>query len=178
MASSQQARLCQPQKRLFSRHILFEGGLRECSKRWTLVCEQPLLIYQVLGARLLTIFCKSLLSGYMDLASRTTYKVLRTICTSRDRRSHWSVLRVDTYTEAESRGWFAPLCVQINFEEHIVKLLQIGGKDRVVLYEGINSLFFSCGCVSHKSESCPSAWEHRRKLVEKKVMWCRLVKRG
>lgn len=48
-----------------------------------------------------------------------------------------------------------PRCVQINFEEHIVKLLQIGGKDRVVLYEGINSLCFSCGCVSHKSESCP-----------------------
>lgn len=65
------------------------------------------------------------------------------------------VIQTSPYTEAETRGWFAPLCVQINFEEHIVKLLQIGGKDRVVLYEGINSLCFSCGCVSHKSESCP-----------------------
>ena len=42
------------------------------------------------GARLLTIFYKSLLSGCMGLASRTTYRVLRTICTLRNRRSHRS----------------------------------------------------------------------------------------
>lgn len=65
------------------------------------------------------------------------------------------VLRVDTHAAAEARGRFSRLCVQINFDEPIVKLLRIGGKDQVVLYEGINSLCFSCGCVGHKSESCP-----------------------
>ena len=44
-----------------------------------------------------------------------------------------------------------------------MKLLQIGGKDQVVLYDGINSLCFSCSCVGHKSESCP----HRMRTPEK-----------
>ena len=65
------------------------------------------------------------------------------------------VLRVDMHTAIESRGWFARICVQINFEKPLIKLIQIGGIDQPVLYEGINALCFSCGHVGHKVENCP-----------------------
>lgn len=65
------------------------------------------------------------------------------------------VLRVDTHTAAETRGHFARICVQINFEKPLIKLIRIGGIEQPVLYEGINSLCFSCGRVGHKAEGCP-----------------------
>lgn len=37
------------------------------------------------------------------------------------------VLRVNAHTATESRGRFAWLCVQVNFNEPIVKLLKMGG---------------------------------------------------
>lgn len=55
----------------------------------------------------------------------------------------------------ESRRWFARLCVQINFDEPITKLLKVGGIDQLVYYESISSLCFACGCIGHKTESCP-----------------------
>ena len=65
------------------------------------------------------------------------------------------ILRVDMHTAIESRGWFARICVQINFEKPLIKLIQIGGIDQPVLYEGINALCFSRGHVGHKVENCP-----------------------
>ena len=54
----------------------------------------------------------------------------------------------------ESRGRFARLCIQVDFNEPIVKLLKMGGIDQLVQYEGINSLCFTCGRVGHKEENC------------------------
>lgn len=65
------------------------------------------------------------------------------------------VLRIDAHTTAESRGRFARLCVQVNFNEPIIKLLKMGGIDQPVPYEGIHSLCFACGRVGHKEENCP-----------------------
>ena len=42
------------------------------------------------------------------------------------------VLKIDTHTVVESKGWFARLCVQINFDELITKLLKVGGIDQLV----------------------------------------------
>lgn len=64
------------------------------------------------------------------------------------------VLRIDTHTAAESRGRFARLCVQINLDEPITKLLKLGGIDQPVQYEGLSSLCFACGRVGHKMENC------------------------
>ena len=65
------------------------------------------------------------------------------------------VLRIDAHTTAESQGRFARLCVQVNFNDPIIKLLKMGGIDQPVQYEGIHSLRFACGCVGHKVENCP-----------------------
>lgn len=55
----------------------------------------------------------------------------------------------------EARGRFARLCVQINFDKPLIKLIRIGGIEQMVQYEGINSLCFSCGRVGHRMEGCP-----------------------
>lgn len=65
-------------------------------------------------------------------------------------------VRIDAHTAAESRGRYARLCVQVNFNEPIIKLLKMGGIDQPVQYEGIHSLCFACGRVGHKAESCPT----------------------
>ena len=65
------------------------------------------------------------------------------------------ILKIDTHTATESRGRFVRLCVQVNFNEPIIKLLKMGGIDQPVQYEGINSLCFACGRVDHKVENCP-----------------------
>ncbi|XP_075665606.1 uncharacterized protein LOC142635308 [Castanea sativa] len=65
------------------------------------------------------------------------------------------VLRIDTHTAAEFRGRFARLCVQANLDKPIVRLLNFGGIDQRIQYEGISSLCFACGWVGHKVETCP-----------------------
>nr|POF22549.1 hypothetical protein CFP56_67924 [Quercus suber] len=72
------------------------------------------------------------------------------------------VLRIDTQTVTEVRGRFARLCVQVNFDKPIIKLIKIGSIRQPMQYEGINALCFSCGHVSHKTEGCP----YRVKLLE------------
>ena len=73
------------------------------------------------------------------------------------------VLRIDTHTTLETRGSFAQLCVQVNFDDPIVKLVKVGGIDQPMQYEGISSLCFSCGRVGHKLENCL----YRTRLPEK-----------
>ena len=76
------------------------------------------------------------------------------------------VLRIDTHTASESRGRFARICVQVNFNEPILKLVKVGGIDQPMQYEGIGSLYFSCGRVGHKAEGCP----YTTKSSEKSAM--------
>ena len=64
------------------------------------------------------------------------------------------VLRIDTQIVMEVRGCFARLCIQVNFDKLIIKLIKIGGLRQPMQYEGINALCFSCGHVGHKTEGC------------------------
>ena len=50
------------------------------------------------------------------------------------------VLCIDTHIASETRGHFVRLCVQVNFDEPIVKLVKVSGIDQPVQYEGISSL--------------------------------------
>lgn len=82
------------------------------------------------------------------------------------RKAIGPVLCIDTHTASETRGCFVRLCVQVNFDESIVKLVKVGGIDQPLQYEGISSLCFSCGRVGHKTEGCP----YRTRLPEKPAM--------
>ena len=76
------------------------------------------------------------------------------------------VLRIDTHTASETRGRFVRLCLQVNFDEPIVKLVEVSGIDQPVQYEGISSLCFSYGQVGHKTEGC----SYKTRLPEKPAM--------
>lgn len=47
------------------------------------------------------------------------------------------------HTTLETRERFARLCVQVNFDKPIVKIVKVGGIDQPVQYEGNSSLCFS-----------------------------------
>ena len=65
------------------------------------------------------------------------------------------VLRIDSHTANGERGRFTRLCIQVNLDKPLVRKLYLGKLEQSVLYEGINTLCFSCGRIGHKVESCP-----------------------
>ncbi|XP_030941565.1 uncharacterized protein LOC115966474 [Quercus lobata] len=79
------------------------------------------------------------------------------------------VLRIDAHTATKSKGRFARICIQINFDKPLIKLIKIGGIEQPVQYEGLNSLCFSCERAGHKLESCPYTTRTPAKEVEREV---------
>ena len=65
------------------------------------------------------------------------------------------VLRIDAHTANGARGRFAQLCVQVNLDKPLIKTVKIGRLAQIVLYEGLNSLYFECGRIGHRKETCP-----------------------
>ena len=75
------------------------------------------------------------------------------------------ILRIDTHTALETKDRFTRLCVQVNFDDPLVKLVKVGGIDQPMQYEGISSLCFSCGRVGHKTEGCPYTTRSTEKVA-------------
>ncbi|KAK9991264.1 hypothetical protein SO802_026249 [Lithocarpus litseifolius] len=65
------------------------------------------------------------------------------------------VLRIDSHTANGEMGQFARLYVQVNLDKPLIRKIFLGKLAQSVLYEGINTLCFSCGRIGHKLESCP-----------------------
>ena len=65
------------------------------------------------------------------------------------------VLRIYSHTASREKGRFARLYVQVNLDKPLVRKLYLGKPAQNVLYEGINTLCFSCGRIGHKIETCP-----------------------
>ena len=78
-----------------------------------------------------------------------------------------SVLKIDTHTTKKARGRFARLCVQVNFDKPLIKIIKTRGLEQPVQYEGINTLCFSCDRLGHKVESCPYRIKAPKKVGEK-----------
>ena len=79
------------------------------------------------------------------------------------------ILRIDTHTTTETRGRFARICVQVNYDNPLIKFIKTGGIEQLVQYEGINSLCFSCGHAGHNVECCSCTTTVPNKGGEDKV---------
>lgn len=65
-------------------------------------------------------------------------------------------LKVDRTTELAPRGKFARLCVEIDVAKPLVPKIIVGSKIQKVEYEGLGVVCFSCRCIGHREESCPT----------------------
>ncbi|GAV86588.1 DUF4283 domain-containing protein/zf-CCHC_4 domain-containing protein, partial [Cephalotus follicularis] len=66
-----------------------------------------------------------------------------------------TLLRIDPHTIEGARGRFSRLCIQIDVNKPLVSRIRIGRYVLSVQYEGIDTICFRCGCIGHKTESCP-----------------------
>lgn len=79
------------------------------------------------------------------------------------------VLRVDTHTAMEAQGKYAKLCIQVDVNKPLINTVLIVKFEQVVVYEGINKLYFTCGRIGHKKEMCPHTVWCTKPLPEKDV---------
>lgn len=79
-----------------------------------------------------------------------------------------SVLRVDSDTASEAKGRFARICIHVNLDKPLTTSILLEGVVQEVLYEGINTLCFSCGRVGHQREGCPFTVNEKTPSLEVK----------
>ncbi|GKV21520.1 hypothetical protein SLEP1_g31494 [Rubroshorea leprosula] len=65
-----------------------------------------------------------------------------------------TLLRVDAHTAHHTRGQYARVCVRIDLNKPLVKLLRLGKIRQKVVYEGIRGLCFACGRIGHRKKVC------------------------
>lgn len=76
------------------------------------------------------------------------------------------VLRIDTHTTMEARGKYARFCVQIDINKPLTNTIVIGRFEQLVMYEGIQSLCFSCGRIGHQKDDCLFIIRKGKKVLE------------
>ena len=47
------------------------------------------------------------------------------------------ILKIDTHTATETRGRFATLCVQIDLDKPLIRVIKCGGQEHLVQYEAL-----------------------------------------
>ncbi|GKU88054.1 hypothetical protein SLEP1_g2363 [Rubroshorea leprosula] len=65
-----------------------------------------------------------------------------------------TLLRVDAHTAHHTRGQYARVCVRVDLNKPLVKIVRLGKIRQKVAYEGIRGLCFSCGRIGHRKEQC------------------------
>ena len=66
-----------------------------------------------------------------------------------------NVLRIDTHTASGTRGRYARLCIQVDFEKPLANVVLVDNVEQPITYEGLHRFcFFFCGRISHQREEC------------------------
>nr|XP_009779035.1 PREDICTED: uncharacterized protein LOC104228289 [Nicotiana sylvestris]XP_016454315.1 PREDICTED: uncharacterized protein LOC107778548 [Nicotiana tabacum] len=65
-------------------------------------------------------------------------------------------LSMDVCTSNTTRGQYARLCVEVLLNQPLKTHLYIGDHKQTILYEGLNLLCITCGCMGHNQRTCPS----------------------
>ncbi|XP_028055244.1 uncharacterized protein LOC114259426 [Camellia sinensis] len=63
-------------------------------------------------------------------------------------------LKVDINTAMAARGKYARVCVEVDLRKPLISQFSIGKYTYVIEYEHLHTLYFSCGRVGHRKESC------------------------
>lgn len=48
------------------------------------------------------------------------------------------------------------LCVEIDVTKPLIPKIVLGSRPQKVKYEGLGVIYFSCGCIGHREDSCPT----------------------
>ncbi|KAJ8768519.1 hypothetical protein K2173_022615 [Erythroxylum novogranatense] len=65
--------------------------------------------------------------------------------------------RVDVNTSYATHGQFARICVEVDLSKLLVGKLWFDGRCYKVVYEGLDTICFSCGIYGHSPPACPFA---------------------
>lgn len=63
-------------------------------------------------------------------------------------------IKVDSNTSLGTRGKFAGICVEVDLSKPLLSQVRIGNFAQNIEYEGLHTVYFSCGCFGHRLESC------------------------
>lgn len=66
-----------------------------------------------------------------------------------------TLLKIDTTTLEGKRRQFARLCVHVQFDAPLKRVVHIGQHMQPLIYEGVSAICFSCGKLGHKDFNCP-----------------------
>ncbi|CAN1124661.1 hypothetical protein LINPERHAP2_LOCUS2464 [Linum perenne] len=76
-----------------------------------------------------------------------------TILTIIDNRIGKMVI-LDNTTLEGSRGNFARICVEVYFSNPLLSKYRLRRRVRRIEYEGLHTIFYSCGCYGHARDLC------------------------
>lgn len=65
------------------------------------------------------------------------------------------VVKIDKVTLAQNRGKLCRICVEVNLDEPLKPVMQLGAKPFGIVYEGISTIYFKCGVYGHVRDHCP-----------------------
>ncbi|KAL0011911.1 hypothetical protein SO802_007019 [Lithocarpus litseifolius] len=65
-----------------------------------------------------------------------------------------NVLRMNTHTATGTRGRYARLCIQVDFEKPLADAMLVNNFEQPITYEGLHRFCFSCGHIGHWREEC------------------------
>ncbi|CAN1140682.1 hypothetical protein LINPERHAP2_LOCUS12009, partial [Linum perenne] len=69
------------------------------------------------------------------------------------------MVRLDHSTLEGSRGKFARICVEVDLSKPLLSKYRLRRRVRRVDYEGLHTIYHTCGCYRHVKENCPEVNE-------------------
>ncbi|CAN1154165.1 hypothetical protein LINPERHAP2_LOCUS19853 [Linum perenne] len=63
-------------------------------------------------------------------------------------------VRLDLTTLGGSRGNFARICVEVDLSKPLLSKYRLRRRVRRIEYEGLHTIFYSCGCFGHVQDTC------------------------
>ncbi|CAN1120237.1 hypothetical protein LINPERHAP2_LOCUS93 [Linum perenne] len=63
-------------------------------------------------------------------------------------------IRIDHTTLQGNRGNFVCICVEVDLSKFLLSKYRLRRRVRRIEYEGLHTIYFSCGCYGHQHDNC------------------------